>query len=933
MARIINFGVPGFGGRRGQLLSLDTGAPIVPVPGIQRTSTPQSVDEDGSDITVSFRLRTQPANPVSVVISTSDSGALALGDQVLRTFTTSNWDMAQSLTLDPIDDTDFADESVTITLTASSTDTDYHGLTSTFVVTVVDVDVPPMGITRTVTPSAVTEPGTTTVSFHLASQPSGIVTVEGSTDDSSSLTFSPSSFVTFSTTDWNTAKSLTLSAVADVDADDETVAVTLTAGTNYGSVTSTFNVTVTDDDAAGAISLTSNATALTEGGSNGTVVFSLSAQPTETVTVTGSISDTDAVAFVGATSRDFTTSNWNSTQTLTYGAVDDTDSDNESVTLTLTASGAQYDSVTSSYTVTVTDDDTAATKTLVITSLLSTITEGGGADVFNIQLSEEPTGDVLVTVSSGDTDALTIRNDSIFANSRTYTTGNWDTDRLFQMNTVQDSDSDNESVTLTFTVTGGGFASASTTRTIAITDDDSVTPVMWMTGASPSALFTLNPSTGVATQVGSATNFGGDVTNPNSLFWHPTQSKLYLTDNTDEALYSVDIGTGVSTRIGSATAFGVTPSPDAVTGLAYHGTTAYMVDNDQDSLYTLNISTGVAALVGSVRVGDGNENQPRGLASDGTTMYLAGRQNDALFTVDVSDGSVTEIGDFLDTDGNTLLNIDGMSFHEGVLYAVNDAGGDNSLYSVNVTSGQCTSIGSVTNFDGEQSAPKGLASNQVLQAASGSGFMGFVPTNLPSTIAEGSTATFNVKLDASPTEGNSVSVTVASRNSNVMTVTGGASLTFDTSNWDTAQDVTLTGTGGGGGLRSQILLSASGGGFDDNVMQFFPKVTPIDDSIIATGSRRKVGEGNTGNFQVKLSSQPTSTVTVTAVSGDTSTLYITAGSSLTFTTSNWDTFKGVDVYGVEDVDSAHEGADVTLTASGGGNSATAVRTIRVYDDD
>ena len=145
--------------------------------------------------------------------------------------------------------------------------------------------------------------------------------------------------------------------------------------------------------------------------------------------------------------------------------------------------------------------------------------------------------------------------------------------------------------------------------------------------------------------------------------------------------------------------------------------------------------------------------------------------------------------------------------------------------------------------------------------------------------------------------------------------------------------MTLTATAGGGGLGAQILLSASGGGFDDNVMQFFPEVTPVDNSIIANGANVWIHEGGSRNFKVKLSSQPTGDVTVSVVSGDSGTVYITAGGTLTFTTSNWDTPKGVDVYGYTDTDANHEHVDLTLTASGGGNTATAVRTIHVYDDE
>ena len=95
-----------------------------------------------------------------------------------------------------------------------------------------------------------------------------------------------------------------------------------------------------------------------------------------------------------------------------------------------------------------------------------------------------------------------------------------------------------------------------------------------------------------------------------------------------------------------------------------------------------------------------------------------------------------------------------------------------------------------------------------------------------------------------------------------------------------------------------------------------------------------VDEGDSATFTVELATEPTANVTVTAVSRDTSTVSVTTGSSLTFTTANWDTAQTVTVFGVEDADAADETAVVDLDATGGGYSAhdTTV-TVNVTDDD
>ncbi len=61
------------------------------------------------------------------------------------------------------------------------------------------------------------------------------------------------------------------------------------------------------------------------------------------------------------------------------------------------------------------------------------------------------------------------------------------------------------------------------------------------------------------------------------------------------ALYTVDTTTGVATRVGSATQFGV--SERFPTGLAAIGNTLYMVGDGNNVLYTVDTTTGMATRV------------------------------------------------------------------------------------------------------------------------------------------------------------------------------------------------------------------------------------------------------------------------------------------------------------------------------------------------
>ncbi|MEV0521946.1 glycoside hydrolase family 48 protein [Streptomyces sp. NPDC050439] len=67
-------------------------------------------------------------------------------------------------------------------------------------------------------------------------------------------------------------------------------------------------------------------------------------------------------------------------------------------------------------------------------------------------------------------------------------------------------------------------------------------------------------------------------------------------------------------------------------------------------------------------------------------------------------------------------------------------------------------------------------------------------------------------------------------------------------------------------------------------------------ALVATPSQLGVQQGKSGTFDVKLSTQPTSDVTVTtARTGGNSGLSISSGSSLTFTPSNWNTAQKVTI--------------------------------------
>ena len=207
---------------------------------------------EGDTTTFQVKLATQPSAGVTVAVASDDTGAVTAAPTPL-TFTTSNWNVDQTVTVTGVEDNDARLESPTITLTAVSGDPDYEGRTAQVFVTVADNDLPALVMDPSSLP--VTEGGTNTFTVKLATQPSAGVTVVVASDDTSSVTV-PSSALSFTTSNWNTAQTVTVTGVEDSDSTSETPTVTATASSSdvhYDGETAQVTVTVTDNDTAGLI--------------------------------------------------------------------------------------------------------------------------------------------------------------------------------------------------------------------------------------------------------------------------------------------------------------------------------------------------------------------------------------------------------------------------------------------------------------------------------------------------------------------------------------------------------------------------------------------------------------------------------------------------------------------------------------------------------
>ena len=82
-------------------------------------------------------------------------------------------------------------------------------------------------------------------------------------------------------------------------------------------------------------------------------------------------------------------------------------------------------------------------------------------------LATQPSASVSVTVSSGDTGAV-----SVPAQALTFTTGNWSTAQSVTVGGVDDDDALHESVTVTLSASGGDYGGVTASVSVSVTDDD-----------------------------------------------------------------------------------------------------------------------------------------------------------------------------------------------------------------------------------------------------------------------------------------------------------------------------------------------------------------------------------------------------------------------------------------------------------------------------
>ena len=186
--------------------------------------------QEGGDVTVTVTLDADPLNTVVVPLTHDGEDGADADDYsgIPPSLTFNSGEMEKTFTFSAAQDSQDDDgESVKIGIGTPLPNIIKKGTTFEATVSITDDDT--AAVTINPTTLTVTEGGTNTYTIVLASQPAGDVTVTvNDPTDNTDVTADPAS-LTFTTTDWNTARTVTVTAAQDDNADDETATVTHTA--------------------------------------------------------------------------------------------------------------------------------------------------------------------------------------------------------------------------------------------------------------------------------------------------------------------------------------------------------------------------------------------------------------------------------------------------------------------------------------------------------------------------------------------------------------------------------------------------------------------------------------------------------------------------------------------------------------------------------
>ncbi len=851
-----------------------------------------TVLESGGTGTFTVVLNAQPASNVVFSVTSSATGEATVTPATL-TFTKLNWNTPQMVTITGVNDNTVSNDSATVTVHVvdASSDSDWGALSDkTVAVTCTDNDSP--GFTMGAISGNTSESGATaTFTMKLNTQPSANVLFAISSSDTTEGTVSPAT-LTFTAANWNNNQTVTVTGVDDAVVDGSIIySIVIAAAVSLDPVYNGMkppNVNVTNID--------SDYTLTVGNDGNGSTVPSGSSVQTKTVAVPVSAAPVTGYHFV----------NW----TVTGGSATFANANSASTTVTASADAA----IRANF---------ALNDVQIITSVTAVSVTEGSTATFRVKLSAQPIVDKTVNVSrtSGDADITVIGGANMI-----FTASSWDTYQTVTLSAAEDADSTNGSAYITCVSAGSG------SRTVIATEIDNEVPGFIVSSISNNtsesgtpATFTVRlkaqPAANVSFAISSSDTTEGTVS-PASLNFTPadwSNNKTVTVTGVDDAV----IDGSITYSIVLAAAVSADPNYN---GLKPPDVTLINIDND----YTLTVGndgngtstpSGSSVQVKSVAIP---------ISATPATGYhfvswtaisgapTFGNASSANTTVSATSSATIRANFALNnvqmTTSLTSLNIDEGSTNTFQVkltmqptvsrtVTVSRSSGDTSI---TVASGASLTFTS-TDWDTYQTVTiaaaedADAANDSAIIRCSSSGM-----TNKSVTVNE----TDNDYILTVNNDGNGTTTP-----SGASVQTKGAAVAISAAPGTGYHFLSWVVTSGSASITDANSASTTVTASADGAIRANFAINSV--AILTDVDTINVPEGATYTFQVKLSAQPTTSkiVKVSRFSGD-SDIAVSSGSSLTFTTSNWNTYQTVTLAAAEDADTANGSAIIRCSAAG-----------------
>ena len=389
------------------------------------TDTTSLMVPEGATASLRIKLTAQPPTDVVVEVNKATGGdpdiTISSPSPVTLTFTSSNWNTYQTVTLSAAEDADAASGQATVRCTAP-------GMT-TKEVTILEQENDTQSIIIDTTSVSVPEGGTATFQVKLEMQPLGDVTVNVSTlaggDPDITVSSPASGNLTFTPENWSIFQTVTLAAAEDLNTVNGSASIRCSS-----SGLENKNVTATEVDNDTLSIVVDQASVTVAEGGTGSFQVKLSAQPAGNVPViVAKVAGGDPDLSATPASLLFTTSNWSENKTVTLSALEDADITNGQATIRCSARDLANADVT------ITEDDNDSLS--IVTDKASATVPEGGTTLFWVRLNAQPASDVTISVSKvagGDPDV------SVSPVSLAFTTSNWNAYQAVTISAGLDAD-------------------------------------------------------------------------------------------------------------------------------------------------------------------------------------------------------------------------------------------------------------------------------------------------------------------------------------------------------------------------------------------------------------------------------------------------------------------------------------------------------------